>query len=58
MHLATLFQKKNISLFNNHDFYGKWFPLNQNSYVIRLKGDINTIDINHILRGVKKLFNK
>lgn len=58
MHLATLFQKKNISLFNNHDFYGKWFPLNQNAYVIRLKGDINTIDINHILRGIKKLFKR
>ncbi len=58
MHLATLFQKKNIALFNNHDFYGKWFPLNKNSYVIRLEGDINTIGLNHIFKGIKKLTKK
>lgn len=58
MHLATLFQKKNIALFNNHDFYGKWFPLNKNSYVIRLEGDINTIELSHIFRGIKKLIKK
>ena len=58
MHLATLFQKKNISLFNNHDFYGKWFPLNKNSYVIRLDGDINTIGLTHIFKGIKKLTKK
>tara|TARA_A100001388_G_C28774776_1_gene506582 strand:+ start:70 stop:717 length:648 start_codon:yes stop_codon:yes gene_type:complete len=58
MHLATLFKKKNISLFNNHDDYGKWFPLNDNSYIIRLKGGINTIEINDVFIGVKKLLSK
>lgn len=58
MHLATLFKKKNISLFNNHDVFGKWFPLNSNAYIIRLKGDINTIGINHVFAGVKKLLKK
>lgn len=58
MHLCTIFQKKNVSIFNNHDFYGKWFPLNKNAKILRLEGDINTIQPNNVYEKVKKLLNK
>ncbi len=58
MHLCTIFQKKNVSIFNNHDFYGKWFPLNKNAKILRLEGDINTIQPNDVYEKVKKLLNK
>ena len=35
MHVATLFQKKTICLFNNHDLIGKWYPLNKNAIILK-----------------------
>jgi len=54
MHIASLYQKKNLSIFNNHDPYGKWFPLNKNAKIYRLEGDINSISPNLVYSGVKK----
>ena len=54
MHIASLYQKKNVSIFSNHDPYGQWFPLNKNAKIYRLEGDINTISPNLVYSGVKK----
>ncbi len=35
MHLCSVYQKKIIALFNNHDPKGKWYPLNVNAKIIR-----------------------
>ena len=57
MHIASFYQKKNVCIFNNHDPYGKWFPLNKNAKLYRLKGDINTISPNLVYLGVKNFLN-
>ena len=57
MHIASFYQKKNVCIFNNHDPYGKWFPLNKNTKSYRLKGDINTISPNLVYLGVKNFLN-
>tara|TARA_E500000178_G_scaffold347019_1_gene399589 strand:+ start:183 stop:1088 length:906 start_codon:yes stop_codon:yes gene_type:complete len=44
MHLATLFKKKTICLFNNHDPIGKWNPSNRNAIILRSKGGVNLIN--------------
>ncbi len=51
MHIATLFQKKTICLFNNHDPAGKWYPLNKNAIILRPNRGINFINS-------YKVFNK
>ena len=44
MHLATLFKKRTICLFNNHDPIGKWNPSNKNAIILRSKGGVNSIN--------------
>jgi len=44
MHIATLFKKKTICLFNNHDPIGKWYPINKNAIILRPKNGINSIN--------------
>ena len=44
MHIATLFNKKTICLFNNHDPIGKWYPVNKNAIILRPKKGINSIN--------------
>jgi len=51
MHIATLFKKKTICLFNNHDPIGKWYPANKNAIILRPKKGINLINS-------YKVFNK
>ena len=51
MHMATLFKKKTICLFNNHDPIGKWYPANKNAIILRPKKGINLINS-------YKVFNK
>ena len=43
MHVASLFEKKTICLFNNHDPKGKWNPINKNAIVLRNEFGINEI---------------
>ena len=57
MHIASFYQKKNVCIFNNHDPHGKWFPLNKNAKLYRLKGDINTISPNLVYSGIKNFLN-
>jgi ADP-heptose:LPS heptosyltransferase len=51
MHMATLFKKKTICLFNNHDPIGKWYPANKNAIILRPKKGVNLINS-------YKVFNK
>lgn len=44
MHIATLFKKKTICLFNNHDPIGKWYPVNRNAIILRPKKGIHLIN--------------
>ena len=44
MHIATLFKKKTICLFNNHDPIGKWYPINRNAIILRPKKGVNLIN--------------
>ena len=44
MHIATLFKKKTICLFNNHDPIGKWYPVNRNAIILRPKKGIHMIN--------------
>lgn len=41
MHIATLYKKKSICLFNNHDPEGKWYPANENAIILRPKGGVH-----------------
>lgn len=43
MHVSTLFKKKTICLFNNHDPEGKWYPLNKNAIILRDQMGVNKI---------------
>ena len=43
MHLATLYSKKTLCLFNNHD-PGKWYPANKKAIKIRSNNGINSIN--------------
>tara|TARA_A100001015_G_C15010528_1_gene722852 strand:+ start:734 stop:1648 length:915 start_codon:yes stop_codon:yes gene_type:complete len=43
MHIATLFKKKTICLFNNHDPIGKWYPVNRNAIILRPKKGVHLI---------------
>ncbi len=55
MHIASLFLKKTICLFNNHDPVGKWQPANKNSITIRSKRGVNTIHPYYVFAKVNKL---
>jgi ADP-heptose:LPS heptosyltransferase len=44
MHLATLYEKKTICLFNNHDPKGKWYPSNKNAIILRPNKGVNLIN--------------
>ena len=55
MHIASLFLKKTICLFNNHDPIGKWYPVNKNSIVIRPKKGVNTISPYFVFSKIKNL---
>jgi len=44
MHIATLFKKKTICLFNNHDPIGKWYPVNNKAIILRPKDGVNSIN--------------
>ena len=55
MHVASLFLKKKICLFNNHDPIGKWYPVNKNSIVIRPKKGVNTISPYFVFSKIKNL---
>ena len=35
MHLCSVYQKKIVALFNNHDPEGKWYPLNAKAQILR-----------------------
>ena len=39
MHVASLYSKKTLCLFNNHDPLGKWYPANKNAIIIRPKNE-------------------
>ncbi len=56
MHAATLFQKKTLCLFNNHDPIGKWYPENKNSKILRPANGINSINPYKVYRILAKLF--
>jgi ADP-heptose:LPS heptosyltransferase len=56
MHVASLYKKKTICLFNNHDPYGKWFPLNNESIIIRPKHGIDIISPYKVFKNVTKIF--
>ncbi len=43
MHVSTIFSKKTICLFNNHDPIGKWNPSNKNAIIFRSKNGVNGI---------------
>ncbi len=43
MHVTSLFSKKSICLFNNHDPLGKWHPTNNNAIILRSKFGVNNI---------------
>ena len=44
MHVSTLFKKKTICLFNNHDPIGKWHPVNNNAIILRSNKSVNSIN--------------
>lgn len=50
MHVATLYEKKTICLFNNHDPEGKWYPINKNAFVLRDKNNVNNIKPNKVFQ--------
>tara|TARA_Y100001958_G_C21156821_1_gene491664 strand:- start:196 stop:1116 length:921 start_codon:yes stop_codon:yes gene_type:complete len=55
MHAATLFQKKTICLFNNHDSIGKWHPLNKNAIILRNNNGINFIKPTKVFIKLQKI---
>ncbi len=54
MHIASLFSKKTICLFNNHDPFGKWHPSNKNAIIFRSNKGVNGINP---FKVFKRLFN-
>ena len=55
MHVATLFQKKTICLFNNHDLIGKWYPLNKNAIILRNNNGVNYIKPTKVFKNLQKI---
>jgi ADP-heptose:LPS heptosyltransferase len=56
MHVASLYKKKSICLFNNHDPHGKWFPINNESIIIRPKNGIDKINPYKVFKNIIKIF--
>ena len=54
MHLATLFSKKTLCLFNNHDPEGKWYPANKKAIKIRSNNGINSINPYFIFKKLNR----
>ena len=52
MHISTLYNKKTICLFNNHDPKGKWYPANCNAKIFRSAQGINKIKPKTILNFI------
>ena len=57
MHISSLFSKKSICLFNNHDPEGKWYPLNDNATILRHKLGINLIKPILVFKKINKILN-
>ena len=51
MHVASLYKKKIICLFNNHDPYGKWFPSNKEAIIIRPNNGIDNISPYKVIKN-------
>ncbi len=56
MHIASLFSKNTICLFNNHDPVGKWYPTNKNSNVIRSSRGVNKINPYQVFKKLRDFF--
>ena len=52
MHVATIYNKKTICLFNNHDPEGKWFPANHKAKIFRSKKGVNNIKAETVLNFI------
>ena len=55
MHVASLYDKKSICLFNNHDPIGKWFPLNKNAHIFRPNEGVEKILPSKVFKKITKL---
>lgn len=56
MHIATLFSKKTLCLFNNHDPKGKWYPANRNAIKLQSKFGINSINPYYVFNKLIRFF--
>ena len=56
MHIATLFKKKTISLFNNHDPIGKWYPVNNSSINLRSNQGVNYLNPYKVFSNLIRFF--
>tara|TARA_X000001036_G_scaffold440058_1_gene494066 strand:- start:4851 stop:5780 length:930 start_codon:yes stop_codon:yes gene_type:complete len=57
MHVASLFSKKSICLFNNHDLLGKWYPTNNNAIILRNKFGVNSISPLNVFKKLSMYFD-
>ena len=57
MHVASLYKKNIICLFNNHDPWGKWFPSNKEAVIIRPNNGIDNISPYKVLKILLKSLN-
>ena len=55
MHVASLFEKKTICLFNNHDPEGKWYPSNKNATILRSNMGVDKIKPYKVHKNFLKL---
>ncbi len=55
MHVASLFQKKTLCLFNNHDPIGKWHPANKNSKILRSEEGVNSINPYKVFKKITQM---
>ena len=55
MHVASLFEKKTVCLFNNHEPVGKWYPSNKKAIVLRDRLGVNNIRPNKVFKIFLKL---
>ena len=55
MHVASLFEKKTICLFNNHDPEGKWYPSNKNATILRSNMGVDKIKPYKVYKNFLKL---
>jgi len=57
MHVASLYKKNIICLFNNHDPFGKWFPSNKEAVIIRPNNGVENICPYKVLKVLLKSLN-